>query len=295
MFEVLLQPARRLSQRLSFRRKFLLIFLLSVGPGIWILSGSLRDGYRAVVRDEVERQGAVYLQDFTPLAKALAVHRGASTALLNGDSSLEASIAEAVATIDQSLQKIASERELPHIHIGQWKSQREAIVTAWQAIRSGWRSKPVEVNFAEHSRLISLVNEYRHHVAGDTGLLLDPEADAYYMIVTMIDTLPRLRERLGQTRGWTATLVKSVDPKTIGRLDMLVNGEILSLIEHIDNDLVLLSDTNPSSGAKMVAQWQPVREGIQALRAEMGGQLQSGDWQNAAGYFKKISELISWR
>ncbi|GLR14828.1 hypothetical protein GCM10007907_36180 [Chitinimonas prasina] len=294
MYSTLLRPAIKLSRALSYRRKFLLIFLVSVLPGLFLLISAAIDSYADIQRDQAELAGAEYVKTLTPLANAIASHRGATTTYLNGDNSLESVARDSAVEADAVLAKLAAQEKL--MHADQWKNKVNAITSNWQQLKVDWRSKSASVNFEAHTRLIALINEYRHHVAGDTGLLLDPQADAYYLIVTMVDQLPQLRERLAQTRGLLASMAaKGVDGSTLGKLDTLLNHDVVSNIDRIDNDIELIEDFHPELSTKVNARWEPTRQVITALREELSKQvLQTGTLgQDASGYFRKISNMLA--
>ncbi len=95
-----------------------------------------------------------------------------------------------------------------------------------------------------HIELISLVTEFRHHVAGDTGLLLDPDASTYYLMITAVDSLPALSEQLQQLRGSVSSIQASGqwNEKRLGRMESTVQRELPRMIQKINNDLELASD-----------------------------------------------------
>ncbi len=294
MFSTLLRPAIKLSRALSYRRKFLLIFLVSVLPGLILLTNAAIGSYADIQRDEAELAGAEYIKTLTPFANAVASHRGATTTQLNGDNSLESVVRESAAEADNVLAKLAAQEKL--MHADQWKDKVNAITSNWQQLKTDWRSKSAAENFEAHTRLIALINEYRHHVAGDTGLLLDPQADAYYLIVTMVDQLPRLRERLAQTRGLLAAMAaKGADERTLGRLDVLLNREVTSNIDRIDNDIELIEDFHPELSTKLNAEWEPAKQAITTLQQDLNKQvIQPGTLgQDASSYFKQISTTLT--
>ncbi|QNM94775.1 methyl-accepting chemotaxis protein [Chitinimonas koreensis] len=294
MFDAILRPAIALSRALSFRRKFLLISLLAVLPGLAFAIYYAVGSYRDIARDEQELAGMRYIESIVPLAKEIALHRGASTVVLSGDRALEPAARDAAGKIDQALAGLTARTAL--LDAEQWRDKLQAIAGGWNAIKASWRSRRPEDNFAAHTRLIGQVNDFRHHVAGDTGLLLDPQADAYFMIVTLNDQLPQLRESLGQIRGSIAAMaVTGIDERRRGRLDLLLNQNLAGGIRHIDNDLELLADRSPELARTVRGEWERAVQAMAALGREINDKIiaQGRLGRDAAAYFEQVSQTLA--
>ncbi len=293
MFGAVLNPVVQLSRQLTFRLKFLLIFLLSVLPSAVLITHATLQNYQAIQRDKLEQTGGQYLKGFTPLANAMALHRGSAGAVLAGNQQMEGVRAKAEAKVDEGVRYLQSETAL--MHAEQWDKKARQIAQDWQALKAGWQKLTPGESFAAHNGLMRQINEYRHHIAGDTGLLLDPETDTYYMVVTLVDQLPLLRDRVGQARGSIAGMAGSAaDDRARGYIDGLLNRDITAIVNRIDNDMELLEDTYPEQAAKLLQQWGPAKQGIEAIIADARKQiLQDGkSGPELAGYFDRLSAAL---
>jgi methyl-accepting chemotaxis protein len=126
-------------------------------------------------------------------------------------------------------------------------------------------------NSLAHIDMISLVTEFRHHVAGDTGLLLDPDASTYYLIITAVDSLPALGEQLQQLRGSLSSTLAAgkVGDKRLGRMESTVQREIPRALQRINNDLELAMDVDPTVATPLLQRWQPVEKALLAFNTEL--------------------------
>ncbi|GAB3252059.1 methyl-accepting chemotaxis protein [Chitinimonas naiadis] len=274
MLDRLVRPARVLSRSLNFRQKFLLVFLVSVLPGLVLLVIGALNNFAEIRRDKVEIAGARYLEAVSPVAKAFRAHRAATTRIMTGDSSADEALQASASDADQALAKLlvlpAEIESAPQL-----RGKVESLQSRWRELNTGWRKLGATESFNAHSALIGEINEYRHHVAGDTGLLLDPESSAYYQMVILTDDLPALREGLGKVRGMlTGLKAESADlASRLGRVDLLINDVVMRSAERVDNNLELLGDQSPQDLKAVASGWTTAKQEIDNLRSEINSQL----------------------
>ncbi|WP_269532185.1 methyl-accepting chemotaxis protein [Chitinimonas sp. BJYL2] len=294
MLTALLKPVTRLSSKLNFRQKFLIVFVISVVPGLFFLASGAVTNYRHVQRDQLEVAGSRYLQLLGPLVMAVQHHHGVTNRILAGDAGAQGQAASAATEVDTALEKLINQP--PLTSAVQWREKTRAIESAWQSLRGNWSSLGRRASTHAHSNLISQINEYRHHVAGDTELLLDPDEAAYYQIILMTDDIPALAELLSETRG---ELVSAGAPDAerayhLGQVDMLVNDLLPRMVSRIENNLELLGDDYPEDLASIQPQWDTANATVQSLIKTINAEVvqQGGNSLDAKSYYDRITTVM---
>ena len=269
MLNFVIGPAVRLSRELSFRNKFLLIFAASIIPGLLLLINSLLTELAFIERDETELAGKRFITALTPVSRAMSDHRATTALVLNGDPSASAQAAKDAQAVNTALAQLEQTTLL--MHASQWQDKIDEFTAKWQQLSREWPKMSASQNSLAHIEMIGLVYEFRHHVAGDTGLLLDPDASTYYMMITVVDSIPALSEQLEQLRGsLSSTLAaKAVGDIRKGRMESAVQREIPKSIHRINNDLDLANDVDPAAAKVLLQRWSPIEQKLKAFNAQL--------------------------
>lgn len=288
MFNSITAPAVRLSRSLSFQSKFLLIFTASIIPGLLLLVNSMLGDLAAIHRDETELAGKEFIATLTPVSRAMSDHRASTAMVLNGDESARSRVAQDAQKVEQALQRLSQTTKI--LHVEQWQDKMDEFGSKWQSLRQQWSTLSASANSLAHIELINLVNEFRHHVAGDSGLLLDPDASTYYLMITAVDSLPALSEQLQQLRGSLASTLagKAVSQTRLGRMESAVQREIPRALQRIDNDLELATDVDPDVAKPLLQRWQPLEQQLLKFSTE----LQQANFNSAFEQSRVENQLV---
>ncbi|WP_374353520.1 methyl-accepting chemotaxis protein [Chitinimonas sp.] len=290
MLNLLLSPAIAVSQLLSFRRKFLLIFLAALLPGLWLLAQLVVSENQAVDRDRRELAGVAYQVHFPALQTALGRHRSLSTQWTPNDKSAEADLLAQEHKVDDGINTLKTALDDPEA-----LPQLQAIEHDWQALKSNWRKLSLDEGMRRHSALIAAVNAFSHQQAGDSGLLLDPDASSYYLVVTAVDQIPLLRENISQLRTQVGLLSKGGNADVrLGYIDSLLNSAIPASMQRIDNDIRLMeANRSGMEGFKQFSsEWMKTAEEINGMRKALSGLVTgNADAQAVASAFKQIPKV----
>ncbi|WP_374602354.1 methyl-accepting chemotaxis protein [Niveibacterium sp.] len=228
--KALFGPAISLMNRLSYPKKYLVMGSMT-SLAILILMFHLFTSLSASIRSSRdELAGLERLQVTQKLIRALQIHRGSSTAVLSGNKALEETraarekeIGELIGSLDKAL------AELPIGKGPAWQSVKDK----WAQIRGGWAQMAPPDNLVAHTQLLADTIVFQVTVADDYGLMLDPEADSFYLIDAVVNKLPGVLESLGQSRArGTAILTK----KEISEQQKI---ELAALLAQIDSQMRL--------------------------------------------------------
>lgn len=186
-----------LSCSLKLRKKFQLLFLVSILPGAAILISAAVYRSDAIATTTAEIQGIDGFRVVSTLFKAATLHRRNTRAQIvdAGNADAESKRQAAAATIAKSIADLH-----PLLPPGRSRELLNEVTAQWQTIERDWRNWRLPDNDAEHARLVDLLEHLRYFVAGSSTLLLDPSADAYYQIDMAVNKTPALRRQVVQIR-----------------------------------------------------------------------------------------------
>src|SRR5690606_3067202 len=193
-------------------------------------------------------------------------HRGVSSMLLSGDTSVTARRSGLEAKVDETLRQLeqtlaADKRELP-----QWR----AITNAWSTLKRGGLNMPRGENFAAHSALVEDLLRFQRTLSDAYTLSFDPEAETFYLMTSALNDLPAMLERVARLRGQGA--------------GVLAQGEM-------DDErriaLILLAEEIRASMADM----QENLDKVIALRPELAGDLRRA-LATLAGKYREVGEVV---
>ena len=202
-----------------------------------------------------EETGVRYIRPLQKLGKAMAVHRGKTYELLNGEQGVVTSIATTRQQIDEWIGKIDA--------VDAQYGESLGVSEDWRSIRKRWQALLAENglsakdSFARHSRLIADTLALIRRVGDHSNLILDPELDSFYLMDSIVANLPQAIEETGQARGLASGLLAAgkmqVDDRV--RLNQLFVNLDRS-IAAIRHDIETAMEANPSLEANLAGKLQ---------------------------------------
>ncbi len=200
----LLKPARQLMDRLTYPRKFLLIFLLfalPLGMTLYLLVGEINNSIHFAQK---EIAGARYLRPLRALQEQVARSRLAAAVYLAGQTDQRPEVVRIQANIQGVL------RDLDKVEAslgGELESaSRLAVVKENAAFLARRLMELPPVNTDDlHRKLQDDIGALTAHVGDVSNLILDPDLDAYYMMEGVLLKLPDAADLLLQARLLTQT------------------------------------------------------------------------------------------
>jgi PAS domain S-box-containing protein len=196
----LFKPAITLMNLLKFPQKMAVmacIFSLPLAVFLYLLITELNTGIHLA---EKEQQGVAFTQSIVKLLKDLQQHRGMSNALLSGDDSfkehiklISADIKEDIRSIDVADDRFGASLDTTD----KWQKLKRQ----WHQLQSTFMEMDARESFAFHTNIIKDILTLITHVADASNLTFDPDIETSYLMMTMINKLPRSSEYAGQIRG----------------------------------------------------------------------------------------------
>ena len=189
-------PAMCLMGQLRYGAKFVLIGGLSLVVILVLVLVLLSDLRNTMRLTENGLDGLRVLGKVHRVIEFTQQHRGLSSGVLNGNAAMreprsakEKQVEEAFAAAEAVLPQVLRVRP-------EWQRIRES----WQAIaRGGLAWTPAE-SIRRHSEMIDQMILFLVEIGDHSGLTLESDLAAYYMVDTIVSKMPQLLEYLGLTR-----------------------------------------------------------------------------------------------
>jgi methyl-accepting chemotaxis protein len=231
----LFAPGIRLMGRLPMSRKLVVLAALFLLPLSICLSGIVHDATSAYASTQRELEGMTLLETSQALIQSLQMRRDTSAALRAGNETMHAdfdSSSAACANLIAQLQgQVSAMAEL------NMKTQVDALVNQYAALAALGVSASARDLFDAHTVLIRAIFAFRGDLADRSQLALDPEPTSYYLMTTLVFSLPDTAEKaaIARVRGVVA-LSGSLNERDRGGLS--VRGAILrDQIDTVRRDL----------------------------------------------------------
>ena len=190
-----------LIHRMSISRKLLLLGALVLGTVSVPLYLQLRQSQELIAAADGERAGLAPARALMKLVQLTQQHRGLSAAFLGGNASVQSAREAKKAEVDKTLATLDAQIKaagMPSPLMAAWTSG----VDEWHSLEAAvdGRSLSAADSSSRHAALISRYFKTVDLLLDHSGLILDPQADSYYLIAATLIKLPFATEALGQTR-----------------------------------------------------------------------------------------------
>ncbi len=297
----LLRPGTLLMRRLRLPWKIGLIGLMLFVPMLLLLQAQLRGGIGELASSRAEREGAVLVRGVLGSANLVQQHRGLTNRVLNGDTA-------ATGARDGTRQALLAalndlDREIGTLRSFQLADTWPAVRDAVRALAEGRHDPQRNKAFAEHSQQVEALRAMLLLAAERSGLLLDPQANTYFLMDAAVERVLPWAETLGLLRGQGAGLLTRGDASSteraqvLGRVDQL--RQTLVDMQLRMNALVRAGEAQPAAYATAVTRSQAFADhavavfGVDALVAEAPPFFELGS--GAVGAVNELAQALTGR
>lgn len=208
--------------RLKVGQKLLVAAFITILMLIYLVSrvlGNLSDT-RELANSELV--GAEYIATMNQVMEKLPEHRnlwGLYLTFFQGDESVQQRIMHLSGEIDKAYASLATVDKEYGEQLGS-TGQFSEFRQAWDNLKSQVSMLDAAQSFDAHSALAKKGLDFTYFIAGQSRLLLEPEADAYSLMNLSVTKIPQLAEAVGQARDLSTTLIAegSISDTQIGLL-----------------------------------------------------------------------------
>ncbi|MEQ9728225.1 methyl-accepting chemotaxis protein [Pseudomonas sp. WHRI 8822A] len=265
----LLKPGIRVLERVSFARKFQLLFVLFVIPlgyALWVMTSS-NLAHIEVLGSEIDGMHGV--QALSTVEQELHQQRFLLARWKGNDKAAEALLRERSGKLGEALAAAAEQVKLtPSEETGR---QLEALQASVAELDLAVLGKMALLDALErYQKTLSLLTVLREQVATDSGLILDPFLDTYLMMEQLTQTLPRLSDNLGNfaSQGYGSLVAQHFTLQ-----NRVVVRDLRRSLEQagaqIAKSRTALQQASPRAMQSLQPPYAQVEEGLQKFLAEV--------------------------
>ena len=224
----MLRPAIEILGYLRLRTKLLVVFAIALLPILGMSTYLLKRAAADLEVAEAEVAGMALSRHQMDLIIQTQKHRGQTNLKLAGQN-IDAELEKTRATLKDEISLVSQDvKAKPEWQLAATWEPLEAELTQLAAGKIA--TVPAE-NMRQHTLLIKHLQQLASLIAEQSGLLLDPEANTYFLIDASIQKLPLWVEQIALLRGMGAGYIKSktmtlTDKALVAaRLDALRTGQ----------------------------------------------------------------------
>ncbi len=215
-------PAITLMNRLKYLQKFMLISILFAVPLIIVMSQYLTNVTNDINFSAKEQLGLDYNAPLVDLLALVQRHDALLSASLSGVTAFDADIATLQQAIDDQIAVV----DAVDADLGRTLEVTDdwaAFKAAWSDLQAALPTLTAADNTDQHiwlaSQLLALITQ----VGNNSNLILDPDIDSYYLMNSVITTLPQTMNYFSQLRSYGVTALASgaLTPSDVTRLTIL--------------------------------------------------------------------------
>ncbi len=196
--ELVLSPAFLVLNRLKYPQKFALISILFILPLALVMFSLFSEINKKTTFAQRELDGTVYLRPLRQLLEHVPQHDRLNQQLLGGDLSVQHTLQQQTARIDQHMQalSIVEQQYGAYLSTG---SAFQALNTTWLDLKHRLATLSPNQSADLHQALISQTLGLISLVGDNSNLILDPDLDSYYVMDAVVLKLPEQQSVLAQT------------------------------------------------------------------------------------------------
>jgi len=287
--KLLFGPGIRLMRQLRIATKMSLMGLFLLVPLVLLLATTYHNG-------ESERRFAAGELEGTRLAVQLSElvvhtqsHRGLTHRVLSGDAGASAARDLARSAMSEALRQLDAAVTETHSFdaASLWRERRETL----QMLAEGRHAAQRQEAFAQHTVAIESLRQMMMLVGERSGLVLDPEANTFFLMDIALERVIPLAETLGLTRGQGAAILVRGDASNTERVQILGRMDLLTTqVSDLRHKFAALE----RSGSAAPSGWQEslarMEEFGRHVRTVFSADAIDGD---AAGFFDRASQTMA--
>jgi methyl-accepting chemotaxis protein len=199
--------------------------------------------------------------------REVADHRDLNGLLLSGDREAGQKAREQGQRVDQAIAQVDQVDADYGTLVDSDRAWGE-IKTKWTALKSESARLSAADSLKRHNALLREINDHHARVAGQSKLLLDPEAQSYYLVDLWVKQIPQMIDMVAKVRA--AASEATISPAGAGAGSTELQGRVAVLREQlgrVDGAVALAVGAAPSLKERMEGQMKTVRDSAERLVA----------------------------
>ena len=197
---MLFAPAVSLMQRLRFPGKFALIGLVVfITIAYFAAAYSLNLG-KTVGQSRLELAGVEAIKPMLRLVQIVQQHRDMAGGVLAGNDGMRDGVKKKTGEVGEAIRRtdaLFAESPIASRQMEAWK----ILKIEWDTLAGDWPNQDGQSSFIAHRSVIQSAMQIITGIGEDSGLIMDPDLDSYYLANTAVFVMPDTLERLSIVRG----------------------------------------------------------------------------------------------
>ncbi|MDD4958261.1 MAG: hypothetical protein PHS51_02860, partial [Gallionella sp.] len=230
-------PATKLMGSLSYKTKFLLIFMFFLVPMVLFGFVHLKSMSEQTAATLQEKAGIEYILVLNSLLKEVTDHRGALIGLLRGNDHFRDRVKLKNGAIDALFSALAEQDKANRekLEIG---TRSDELLKHWVLLKQGGQKMSDNAALDAHNKIIAELNELVRHVSISSKLIFDPEMESYFLASISFKRLPLLADAVANLRRFSSDIIAKHEQTLIdATLIAIKKEEILSNLDALDFEL----------------------------------------------------------
>jgi len=214
-----------------------------------------------------QSHGIDYLHPVQRLTREVADHRDLNGLLLSGDRDAGQKVREQGQRVDQAVAQV-DQVDAEYGTLFDSARAWDGIKTKWTALKSESARLSAADSLKRHNALLREINDHYAKVAGESKLLLDPEAQSYYLVDLWAKQTPQLIDMLAKVRAAASEV--AMGQAGAGAASTDFQGRVAVLREQlsrVDGAVALAVAATPSLKERLEARMKTVRDSTERLVA----------------------------
>jgi methyl-accepting chemotaxis protein len=198
-------PGMWVMRKMRFGVKLALISAIVLIPMITIVVAETKTKLEQIAFTRSEAEGVDVVGQLSTLIRLIQTHRGQINIKLLGGDGVQVPVDETRTSLSAAIQGLGTTLDArKHFEApSEWPKLKARLGT----LLSDVKDKSAAQSFALHTALIDDLTLFTYGVADGSGLLYDPDPQAYLLMDMSVSRLIQLREAVGQLRGMGAGLL----------------------------------------------------------------------------------------
>jgi methyl-accepting chemotaxis protein len=287
----MMAPAVGVLNRMSFRKKFMLIGAIISVPLLFFTTILYLERVQSVSHAEHEQLGLQYLVAVRPMVEQVTAIRGLTAMWRDGNSGLRSQILASRDEVDESFRYLAMlEDELAQDYS---RLSSEALRQEWNRLNAKALNATASLVISGYTPIVEKLIGLMEQAAQQTGLYND--ADSFYIVDSLALRLPDMAEMLGRVRARGGSLLAAGEADSGQReLLQMMASRISNDLSHLQSNFeaIFVDDTELQTKLK------PAVEALETAVADYLAMTQTRIIdsvtleQDATDYFSKATQVI---
>jgi methyl-accepting chemotaxis protein len=281
-------PGMSIMERIRMRAKLSLLGAFLFAPLILVLALHVRDRHNELDYLQNAQLGVTVIGHLVDTVTQIQSHRGLTNRLIAGDTSVTAARADVRAKLEKDLVQLDDAFRGDRFGMqASWATDRDKIK---DLLNFGAGSAP-QVSFAAHSAAIDRIRQAISIIGERSGLLLDPDADTYFLIDALINHVIPLSESVGQARGLGAGALAK---QQVTQTDLGALLSRLDIAEDRKASIAFSLGASSRAGGPTIAAWADADNQVKKFSERARAIFTSTEPQGDSGsYFAAGTEAIN--